>query len=476
MKGYINTSNYYLSTITSNISASGVSGSFTVSEITVDWVTLPEQWYYWVDVDFWDPSKREIFKIKNRVWYTLYYDNRISPYWLKTHDVWASVWLRDFSQLLNSLSANTDNFWEIERNWLHIKVFWGNVNISGTSYVSVETAELDVPANSTRYVEYDTVANTFVLSEQLTDDNFPIAKIVTADAGIQVFEDLRAVLVAAKDWDMKKTVYDPQNVNDDAFNMDNMTDGTDKHYVTDADKEWWSGKQDHLISWQNIKTINWYNILWDGNINIAPSIWFDWAYEVSWLWISTYTIQNDPITNTSFMVFVNSGTGIFPTSDYSYNSTTKVITLNTPLENDERLIVWVMKPNGTTIDPLDIGRGIVTITKDWNSHSFWVNQTNDTTIDLWTVWTGTVIIKNWENTISTFWVNDTIDTTVQLWDLVKNWWLTLKSWWTTLATFTANQATDVEVNFEKSILVTADEYAALPSSKNTDWNFYFIYS
>lgn len=476
MKGYINTSNYYLSTITSSIDSSGTTWSFSVSEITVDWVTLPEEWYYWVDVDFWDASKREIFKIKNRVWYTLYYDNRISPYGLKTHDVWASVWLRDFSQLLNSLSANTDNFWEIERNGLHIKVFGGNVNISGTSYVSVSTIELDLPANSTRYVEYDTVTNSFLLSEQLTDDNYPIAKIITADAWIQVFEDMRAVLVAAKDWDMKKTVYDPQNKESDAFNMDNMTDWADKHYVTDADKEWWNWKQDHLISWQNIKTINWYNILWDGNIEIAPSFWFDFAYEVSWLWVSSYQIQNTPITNTSFMVFVNSGTGIFPTSDYSYNSTTKTITLNTQLESDERLIVWVMKSSGEAIDPIDIGRWDITIVKDWASHTFNVNQTWDTTIDLWTVGNGTVTIANWVNTISTFWLNDTSNTTVQLWDLVKNWWLTLKSWWTTLTTFTANQATDVEINFEKSILVTADEYAALPESKLTDWNFYFIYS
>jgi hypothetical protein len=32
----------------------------------VDGVTLPLEGYYWVDVDFGDVSKREIFRIKNR--------------------------------------------------------------------------------------------------------------------------------------------------------------------------------------------------------------------------------------------------------------------------------------------------------------------------------------------------------------------------------------------------------------------------
>ena len=117
MKKYINTSNYYLSTITSKIEVSPNSGTFDILDVTVDWVTLPEKWYYWVDVDFWDVSKREIFRIKERNWYTLTYDKRISPYWKKEHSIWATVALRDFSELLNSLSTNTDNFWEVEITW-----------------------------------------------------------------------------------------------------------------------------------------------------------------------------------------------------------------------------------------------------------------------------------------------------------------------------------------------------------------------
>ena len=87
MKKYINTSNYYLSTTTSKIEEGTATGTFDVADVTVDWVTLPLQWYYWVDVDFWDTSLREIFRITGRVWYTLTYDKRISPYWMKTHPI-----------------------------------------------------------------------------------------------------------------------------------------------------------------------------------------------------------------------------------------------------------------------------------------------------------------------------------------------------------------------------------------------------
>lgn len=477
MKGYINTSNYYLSTITSSIPSTGISWSFTVSEITVDWVTLPEKWYYWVDVDFGDASKREIFKIKNRVWYTLFYDNRISPYGLKTHDVWASVGLRDFSQLLNSLSANTDNFWEVERlGWFNIKVYWGNVNISWTSYVQVPDKEFTLTGNTTFYVEYDTTANEFVLSTIQTEDNHPVAKIITADAWIQVIEDLRAVLIAAKDWDMKKTVYDPDWISADVFDMDNMKQWQTNMYVSWADKATWSNKQDRLESWNNIKTINWYDITWSWDLVIWATLWVTWDYESSWLWVSSYQLTNVPATSKSFMVFVNSGTWIFPITDYTYNDETHTITLSSQLASDERLMVWVMKKDWTVVDPIDIGRWTITIIKDWVSHTFNVNQTNDTTINLWTVGDWTVTVIQWSTTLWQFNLNDTWNTTIDLSDSVKDWALTIRSWWSVLTTFTANQATNADINFEKSILVTADEYSALPETKLTDWNFYFIYS
>ena len=190
MKKYINTSNYYLSTTTSKIENTGTSGTFDVSDVTVDWVTLPLQGYYWVDVDFWDASKREIFRIVSRTWFTLTYDARISPNGMATHQSWASVWLRDFSQLLNSLSTNTDNFWEVEqlddlkilvRWWLVFKSWAANAK---TWVKEITSAEFNLDASSITYIvlELDELSYYF---RKITDDSFlvdewqyPIAKIM----------------------------------------------------------------------------------------------------------------------------------------------------------------------------------------------------------------------------------------------------------------------------------------------------------
>lgn len=54
--------------------------------------------------------------------------------------------------------------------------------------------------------------------------------------------------------------------------------------------------------------------------------------------------------------------------------------------------------------------------------------------------------------------------------------LTLTQGGASKGTFTANSATATTIDFNTSFIKTATEYSNLPSSKNTDWNFYFIYS
>ena len=59
---------------------------------------------------------------------------------------------------------------------------------------------------------------------------------------------------------------------------------------------------------------------------------------------------------------------------------------------------------------------------------------------------------------------------------VWNATLTLTQWGTSKGTFTANSTTATTVDFNTSFVKTQTEYDNLPSSKTTDWNFYFIYS
>lgn len=59
---------------------------------------------------------------------------------------------------------------------------------------------------------------------------------------------------------------------------------------------------------------------------------------------------------------------------------------------------------------------------------------------------------------------------------VGNGTFTVKQGWTSKGTFSANQSSNWEVDLNTSFLKTQAEYDALPSSKNTDGNFYFIYN
>lgn len=366
MKKYINTSNYYLSTIASKIEATGTSWTFDVADVTVDWVQLPTKWYYWVDVDFWDASKREIFRIVSRNWYTLTYDDRISPNGKWSHAIWATVWLRDFSQLLNSLSTNTDNFWEVEQTAdLQVLVRWGKVIATGNAKMiyDVANASIDIPINSEIYVVLDyeisddwveLAAFTPVPEELLTEvGKYPIAKITSNANMITNIEDLRPnIIYWGWEWDMKASMYDPDGKQTDAFHMDNMTQWESNQYVSPSEKSYWDAKQEELIgTWpnQNIHTINWESILWPGNFSLDTILTVWWAYEVTQEWASSYQISADhePLTETAFMIITDSGTFLVYWLDYTYNSSTRTITFAQPLAETEKAYIWVMYDTST---------------------------------------------------------------------------------------------------------------------------------
>lgn len=74
-------------------------------------------------------------------------------------------------------------------------------------------------------------------------------------------------------------------------------------------------KQANLVSGTNIKTINNQSILGNGNLDLSVSVNF--YYETTSAGAATYTLQHTPISDTSIMVFTDSGTALFPTTDYT---------------------------------------------------------------------------------------------------------------------------------------------------------------
>lgn len=480
MKKYINTSNYYLSTTTSKIEKNISEGTFDVSDVTVDWVTLPLKWYYWVDVDFGDVSKREIFRVVRREWYTLYYDARISPNGEAVHQSWASVGLRDFSQLLNSLSTNTDNFWEVEQTGdLSIKVRgWvvyhtSNMN-ADTGKISVEDTTFTLWINNTVYIvlEKDDIlwwifqAKTSLLLKE--EWQYPIAKITTGTTMIDQVDwivDLRGTTIG--NGNMRSEIYDPEWKRLELYLMDNMEQSEDglHMFVTQAQVDLWNSyqetKQPLLISWQNIVTINGKSIIdvsqWEGwNIPLDTILTAGWETAKSDDWANTFVFwvdsENIPLTESSFIVFSDSGImlteGWQAPNDYTYDDTTHTIRFNTPLASNEHAIVWLMYNNTTS--------------------SVWIGSW---TIQLQRNW---VTIPNWQFNVN----QDDIDwhpQAIELWGLANDSTITVKQWGISDQTFTTNQDTASNINLQWIIDVTQEEYNDLPESKLTDNNWYFIY-
>lgn len=468
MKKYINTSNYYLSTIASKIENNTTQWSFDVSDTSVDWVSLPTQWYYWVDVDFWDVSKREIFRIVSRNWYTLTYDARISPYGMKVHPIGATVWLRDFSQLLNSLSTNTDNFWEVEKvSDLSVRVRWGKVISTGNAKMIYNVDDLtieNIPINSEKYIvltyELDEdwvelAAFDDVDEESLTaTGQYPIAKITTNSSMITDIEDLRPnVIYGWGEWDMKASMYDPDGKQTDAFHMDNMTQWDNNQYVSPSEKTYWWDKQEQLVSWQNIVTINGKSIIdvsqWEwGNIPLDTILTAWWHTYTTADWASTFTFDSQwlPLNEDAFIVFSDSGTMLTrwweAPNDYTYNSDTYTITFNEALADDEHAIIWAMYDN--TDAAVWIGSWVITL-------------------------------KNWDETIGTFNVNQSENESIDIGAAANDSTITFNQWWEEIWEISTNQAEPSTINIEWNVMVTQEEYNELPETKLTDGNWYFIY-
>jgi hypothetical protein len=94
-----------------------------------------------------------------------------------------------------------------------------------------------------------------------------------------------------------------------------LTDSTTKYPSSHVVKDLLDTKQATLVSGQNIKTINNQSILGSGNLDIKINIAF--YTETTAAGAASYTLQHTPISDSSIMVFTDSGTALFPTTDYT---------------------------------------------------------------------------------------------------------------------------------------------------------------
>ena len=475
MKWYINTSNYYLSTIVTNIDATSTEGHFEIADISVEWVTLPLKWFYWVDVDFSDTDKREIFRIVKREWYTLYYDKRISPNDKHQHSAWASVGLRDFSEIFNSLSANTDNFWHVEvLDWFKIKVYWGKSFVSWEWIKDIEDVEYTLEPNHTYYIEFNTTTWEFWLVDEFDPENYSVAKIITLAEDISTIEDYRAAMVSGWLDNMKAEMYDPDGIKADAFDMENMKQGEEQKFTTSEDRERWDGKQDELVSGQNIKTINWQRILWEWDLQLKTILTVGWVTETISAGSSSYVLTNTPYSSASLMVIYDSWTVALAGTDYTYDTETNTITFVTPLEDDEGAYVWVMTQTWSQQWSEIWDWQIRIKANDKTAGFFTMNQFYDKTIVI-PIWEWKLTLKRWDTVVQQFSANDNRDVEVDLESDLWRWNISIKQWRVVKWEFNVNQDSDTEISLENWIFVTEDEYELLPDDKLSDNNTYIFY-
>jgi hypothetical protein len=133
----------------------------------------------------------------------------------------------------------------------------------------------------------------------------------------------------------------------------NQTDVTVNNTNVTEVYEWGSTSytDNYTTTYDNTTTIN---LEWDtnvSNLNVS-NITFTWWGMVSINWtreyeetlnnITDYMLINTPISEKWFMVFVDSGTWLFPTTDYTYNTWTQTITFSPQLWVTEHAIIRVM--------------------------------------------------------------------------------------------------------------------------------------
>jgi len=125
----------------------------------------------------------------------------------------------------------------------------------------------------------------------------------------------------------------PENVanKDTATLVDSTTHYPSSHVLHDQ----LATKQDTLVSGTNIKTINNQSILGSGNILVGPKFY----YETTNQWAASYQLGHTPISDSSIIVFTDSWTVLFPTTDYT--CVNGLITF-TNLWATESAIIWVV--------------------------------------------------------------------------------------------------------------------------------------
>lgn len=108
--------------------------------------------------------------------------------------------------------------------------------------------------------------------------------------------------------------------------------------------QWIAVQEDWTTVVSQADTVNivwWWTVTdvgWVATINIPE--WCIWYREDVPAWAATYTFVNEPASDTSFLIFTDSGTLLFSGIDYTYDTSTHVVTFLSLWAN-EKAYIWV---------------------------------------------------------------------------------------------------------------------------------------
>jgi hypothetical protein len=185
-----------------------------------------------------------------------------------------------------------------------------------------------------------------------------------------------------------------------------------KEYLEIKWIQWIAVQEDWVTQVSLADTINFVwgatvtDVQWVATVNIP--YWCTWYREDVPAGSATYTFVNSPATDTSFLVFTDSGTLLFLGIDYTYDSDTETITFLS-LGSNEAAYIWVAHAPvmwwgigdmlKSVYDPNNVQQNVY----DYN---YFINTP--------TIWDATLTIqRNW-TTVDTFTANATVNKTVNI--------------------------------------------------------------
>ena len=237
---------------------------------SVDWHLAVFDGTTWKIVKDWGAVPTKVSDLTNDSWFIT---------WISGNDVTTALWYTPANNA-NLWTAATKNTWTSSWN---VPVLDSNWKLSTTILPWVALTDTF------------TVSTSSDLTTLSSAEQWDIA-IVTSENKTYVLS--QAPYSTASNW---KQILSPTwwvtSVNGQTWavtlNADNISDtSTTNKFVTQTDKDAWDGKQDELVSWVNIRTINWTSILWSWDITTSSDVTVSsqsWNILVSWMKIWAWT-------------------------------------------------------------------------------------------------------------------------------------------------------------------------------------------